>query len=308
MTNKQSSFYTTLRRVLAFLIKNAALFKELAIMEDLTTRLETYLGEIDILKEQQGTDITGLSKQKGVLRKTAIQKAIEVAKSMLVYANLTGDEVLSKAVSYTETYLKVISDNDLDTALSVIYTAAKNNQAALVTYGVTAEKVTSLKTAIDAFKASMGSPKDGTISKKQITEQLGNLFDNEAEILDNIDLLMDTFKFTNPALYAEYLSNRKIETRTGSLTLKAVITDSETGLTLPGVKVVFSLDDEVVLEKTTASAGGLNVKSLAEGIYSLTLSKSGYQTQTQLVNVSNDELNVVQAAMVKVILMEKLKS
>lgn len=42
--------------------------------------------------------------------------------------------------------------------------------------------------------------------------------------------------------------------------------------------------------------------------YTVTLSKIGYQTRSLTVNVTNDDLNVVQATMEKVITLERLKA
>lgn len=308
MTNQQSSFYTTLRRVLVFLKKSLPFFEELTVMPDMITELETNLNEIDTLKEQQGTDISGLGKQKKGLRKTAIQKALEISKAALVYANKSKDEVLANTVNYTETDLKLLSDNDLDTALSVIYTAAQNHQRGIAAYGVSVEKVTAFKTAIDAFKAAISLPKDGSITKSQTTGQIKILFGTLAILLDDIDLLMDTFKFTNPALYAEYQKNRKVESRSASLTANMRVTDNATGVGIPGVNVIFELDGEVKIEKSTAAAGRFNVKSLTEGIYTITCSKIGYQTQTLTMSITNDELNAIEVALEKAVILEKVKA
>ena len=307
MTSRQNSFYTMLRRLLAFLKRNTALFPRVSVMDNLITDLEAYLIQIDSLKEQQGTDISGVRKQKGTIRLTATQKALEVSKALLVYAKTSGNEVLAQKINYTERELIKYSDNNLDTAFGVILTSAQHFQTELMGYGVTPENVLGFKAAVDAFKAAMGSPKDGTIARKQITERLFSLFEQQAHVLEKIDLLMETLKFAHPALYGEYQDNRRVENRTGSLSLRMSITDATTAHGLWGVNVTFMLDGVIELEKTSAEAGGFSVKSLVEGIYVLTLSKIGYQTQTITVNVSNGDLNVIEVGMKKVIVVEKIK-
>lgn len=299
MTSKQSSIYSMLRRVLLFLKKYADLFTTLTVMADLTTELETNLTEIDSYREQQATDITGLRKQKEALRKTGYQKGVVISHAILVYARIIGNEVLANEMYYTESDLKNMSDNQLDTALGVIYKSTLANQAQLAPYGVTPAKVTDYKAAMDAFKVSIGTPKGGTIGKKQSTDQLAVLFDAEMEIIDKVDLMMDTFKFSNPAVYNEYQNNRKINYFSGSLMVNGFIKDAETGVGLPGVKMEFMLNLTLVLEKTTGEGGGMNIKSLDPGIYSVKLSKIGYVPQQIQLNVPGDNLVTVTVNMAK---------
>ena len=288
-----------LRRVLLFLKKSSDFFKELPVMADLTAEIETNLNEIDSYKEQQATDITGLRKQKESFRKIALQKAVEISHAIQVYARIVGNEVLSTEMYYTESDLNRMSDNELDTTLGVIYKSADTNKDKLTAYGITSAKITDYKAAVDAFKTAIGTPKGGTIGRKQSTDQLAVLFDAEMETIAKVDLMMDTFKFSNPALYNEYQNNRKVILFSGSLMVNASITDAETGAGLPGVKMEFMLDQTLVLEKTTGEAGGMNVKSLDPGIYTVKLSKIGYLTQQVPLNVPGDNLVTLNVSMAK---------
>jgi len=166
MTSKQSSIYSMLKRVTAFLKKETNALIAYVVLAQLLIELENNLNEIDTLKEQQASDITGLSKQKDALRKTATQKAIEMCKAILLMAQMTNNILLANDLNYTETDFRKASDNEADTHLSVIYSAAIRYQAELQQYGVTPEKLPELKTAIDAYKASIGTPKTGTIGRK----------------------------------------------------------------------------------------------------------------------------------------------
>lgn len=198
---------------------------------------------------------------------------------------------------YTETDLKKISDNELDTTLSLIYKSAQVNQEQLVPYGVTTGKIADYKVAIDAFKLAIGSPKGGTISRKQSTDQLAVLFDDSITLVEKVDLMLDTFKFSNPALYAEYQNNRRIIYHSGSITLKCEVTDAATGLPLEGALVTFKLNGNAALEKITSKVGGFTIKSMDEGTYAVTVTRLGYVPQNLNVNVLDVELNTVKVAM-----------
>jgi len=302
MTSKQNSIYSMIKRVLLFLKKSSDFFTALPVMAELIVEIETNLNEIDSYKEQQATDITGLRKQKDSYRKTALQKAVEISHTIQVYAKKTGNEVLANEIYYTESTLKNMSDNDLDTTLGVIYKSADANKDNLAAYGITPVKITDYKAAADAFKVAIGTPKGGTLGRKQSTDQLTVLFDAEMLTIDDVDSMMDGFKFSNPSLYNEYQNNRKINYISGSLMVNASITDAETGTGLPGVKMEFMLDQTLVLEKTTGVAGGMNVKSLAPGIYIVKLSKIGYVTQQVQLNVAGDKLVTLNVSMAKELL------
>lgn len=302
MTSKQNSIYSMIKRVLLFLKKSSDFFAALPVMAELIVEIETNLNEIDSYKEQQATDITGLRKQKDNYRKTALQKAVEISHTIQVYAKKTGNEVLANEIYYTESTLKNMSDNDLDTTLAVIYKSTDANKDKLASYGITPMKITDFKAAADAFKVAIGTPKGGTLGRKQSTDQLTVLFDAEMSTIDDVDSMMDGFKFSNPALYNEYQNNRKINYISGSLMVNASITDAETGTGLPGVKMEFMLDQTLVLEKTTGVAGGMNVKSLAPGIYIVKLSKIGYVTQQVQLNVAGDKLVTLNVSMAKELL------
>ena len=288
-----------LKRVILFLKKYADLFRELPVMDELTTELETNLNEIDNLRQLQATDITGLRKQKESFRKSALQKAVVCCHAILVYAKRVGNEVLASEMYYTETDMNKMSDNTLDTVLGVIYKSVLAYQTQLVPYGISPVKVTEFKAAIDVFKTAIGTPKGGAISRKQSTEQLLVLFDDELVIADKVDLMIDTIKFSHPAIYAEYHNNRKVLYYSGSLTLKCEVTDAATGLALEGVLVSFALDGNIVLEKLTSKAGGFTVKTMDEGTYSVTVKRLGYLTQILTVNVLDVELNAIKVALVK---------
>jgi len=299
MTSKQSSIYSMLRRVLLFLKKISELFADLPVIVELTTELETKLVEIDSFRQQQATDITGLKKQKDGLRKTALQKGVEICHAILVYAHKAGNNVLANEMYYTETELNKMSDNDLETALGVIYKSVLANKDNLISYGINTVKITNFKTSLDAYKEAIGTPKGGTIGRKQSTDQLALLFDEEMETIGDIDLMMDMFKFSNPALYSEYQQNRKINYFSGSLMVNGYITDAETGVGLPGVKMEFMLGQTLVFDKTTGVGGRMNIKSLDPGIYSVKLSKIGSVSQKIQLNVPGDNLVSVNVSMTK---------
>jgi len=289
MTVKQNNILVMLYRLLVFLKANLSYFSGFAAMNELITKLEDLIIKIENLGEKQSTDITGLQKRKKSLRSVAGKKALEVSKGLLIYAEESNDEVLAEAVKFTLTDMSKLSDAKLSTTLTIINTAAQNVKTKLENNGISSNKVDDMKFAIDAYKTSINTPKDANIAHKQITGKMALLFVEVFKIVRKIDLMMATFKFTNSELYSEYQSVRKVFSRSGSLVAKVKVSDSTTGMGVRGVRVLFTIDKEVKVDKLTAAGGSLSIKSLTAGKYNVNLSKIGYITQNLMVNVLQKE-------------------
>jgi hypothetical protein len=299
MNGKQSSMYSMQRRTSDLLKKNESLTSRLPTFTVLRSSFDANIKQIGTLGQQQEADISGLRKQKEDLRMALTQKDLDISRRVVAFAKITKDPVLAKKAYYTETNLMKSSDNEFISACLVIYAAAENNLAVLSDYGVTEEILSSLKATIDEFKSVVDTPKEGYTEKKQATDQLAKLFADQATLLDNMDVLIEMLKDTQPAFYAEYQDTRKVTYHTGSITVKGMATEAATGEPLSGVTMSFALDGEVKMEKVTAAAGGFTIKSMEEGTYTVTASRLGYVTQTLTVNVLDDEMNTVEVAMVK---------
>lgn len=299
MNSKQSSRYSMIRRVLLFLKKSSIHFTALPVMNDLATTIENNLNEIDAIREKQAIDITGLRMQKDNLRKIVQQKAVEISHVIHAYAKVTKNEVLAHESYYSFTDFIRMRENDLDTILGLIYKSVEANKENLTGYGITAAKIADFKNAIEDFKEAIGSPKGANIDRKQFTSQLATFFEVEMETIKKVDLMMDTFKHSDPLLYNEYRSNRKVTHFSGSLKVNANVTDAETGKGISGVKVVFMIEETVVLEKMTSAAGGLNVKSLARGSYTVSFSKIGYHSSQVPMILAGDSLVTLNVSLTK---------
>jgi len=299
MNAKQQSAYSMHLRVLAFSKKNNQQLSGFIVLDNLISRLENSLTKMGALREQQDTNISGLSDKKESLRATACKQAMEVSRGILLYAGITGNEILANEVSYTETELKRCKDIKLSTTLAIINTAAQQNQPGLVNYGLSAEKIAGFKSAIDAYNISIGTPKDANIARKQVTGNLEQCFYENARIIRKIDLLMGTLRYTEPELYAEYKDNRRTVRRSRFLRAKVKVTDSCTAGELGGVRIQFMLDKVVKLDKKSAAGGGLIIKSLDEGVYSVCFSKIGYIARQLTVNITKSEFARVNIALEK---------
>jgi len=67
-----------------------------------------------------------------------------------------------------------------------------------------------------------------------------------------------------------------------------------------GAKKVVNDNGEPVVVKKTAEKGGFNIKSLAAGVYQVTLKKMGYTDQVITVSVNDGEMSLVEAKIEKI--------
>jgi len=126
--------------------------------------------------------------------------------------------------------------------------------------------------------------------------------------LGNIDAIVEIVKLAQPNFYSGYKSVRKlIETGIGSLAVKGLVTDAVSGVPLKNVSLSFVLDGNgtklkastsaSALVKKSAAKGGFNIKTLAAGMYNVTIRKNGYADQAATIAVSDGESSVLNVKM-----------
>jgi hypothetical protein len=218
--------------------------------------------------------------------------------------------ILAKEVHYSESDLKKATGSNLRDNALIIHDKANENIAALTEYGVTARSLSSLKSAIDQFNAAVSSTRIGKTETKQVTGQLAKLFKDNDALLAKFDLLVEIVRLSHPEFYSAYKDSRKVIPRgSGSLALKALVTDAATGEGIKGVKVTFALQNGLSkaatatakkpFVKTTADNGIFKIKNLADGTYTATLIKTGYREEVVTVNVASGEMTVMDVKMEK---------
>ena len=86
-----------------------------------------------------------------------------------------------------------------------------NNLASLASYGVTAAKLTALKTKIEAYAASIAKPREAVASGSTATKQLDAEFHAaDAALNDELDALVPQFKSANATFVNDYRNARII--------------------------------------------------------------------------------------------------
>jgi hypothetical protein len=304
MNNKQESKYSMELALYDFLNQNANITATIPNFEILFPEFKANINQIQIIREQQEADRTGIAVKKEHLRNDLIDLAIDVSRKTEAYSKMTNNSILEKEVHYSESDLKRYADTILEDCALLIHNKANSNLADLKTYGVTENLLAELKSAIELFHDAIPKPRLGITKKKQATDQLELLFKANDAILEKFDILIEIVRKSEPVFYAAYRDNRKIiETGTVSLAVKGMVTDKESGKPVKGAMITFSLKGESeqssnvkpYLVKKTAGKGRFKIRNLHSGIYNVTIKKNGFADEITTIAVSDretSELNI----------------
>jgi hypothetical protein len=293
-----------------FLDQNATITSSLPNFGTLFSSFSENMIKIQVIRELQEADKSGITQIKEQLKSDLIGKALDISRKIQAYAKMTDKTVLGSEVTYKESDLKKVGGNLLIDRALLLYDKALANLPELGAYGITSDSLATYKTTIDQFSAALPKPRLGITEKKQATRQLALLFEANDLVLDKFDALVEIVRLNQPLFYAAYWNNRKVIAKgNGSLALTATITDANTREGIRGVTVSFtpqngslkltSAKTELTLVKTTREKGIFKVKSLKPGTYNAIMTKPGYKEKVMEVSVAHGEMTNLVAELEK---------
>lgn len=300
MNAKQESKLKMYLAVRIFLLSNPTITAKIPNYEMFSTALDAAILQIQTNGEQQQFSISGVTDNKKRLRENLISLTADASRKVQAYAIYTGNTVLQAETKYKESYLRDVSEVKLLSIANGLHSKIEDNLPALEPYGLTAATQTAYQTAITAFANAIPEQSQSEQEKKESKLLQDQGFDAADVAVANIDAGVEIVRLSEPNFYTGYRNARKIhDMGKGSLQVQGKVAEAATGKPIPYATVTFRLQGhtEVVLEKETADKGGFNVKTLAEGIYELTIVKVGFQTQTVSIIVRWDQLCVVEVKM-----------
>ena len=285
----------------SFLNANAAITGTIPGYSTYLPIIVTTNNQIQTAKVQQENDESGNITAKNQIRATLITQTMDVIRKTVAYATVVNNSVLFEQVKYTESAVNKSSDSNLTSISQVVHDAANANAAALVAYGVTAANITTLQATIISFIAAIPKGRVGTTDGEEATQLLATLFKTLTDTWTKIDTLVEVVKVTQPNFYSEYQNVRKvISTGTGSFALQASAKELNNGEPISKATFTFAPSNGLLksaatngkdnIVKKTAAKGKFNIKSMAEGTYTVTITKPGYKDQFVTVNVVSGEL------------------
>jgi hypothetical protein len=291
--------YLTVR---IFLLANPEITDTLPNFPEFLAALDAAILQIHTSTEENHFDTTGVKDNKEQYKDTLVNLTLEESGKLRAFANNTHDTVLLAETRFTKTDLTHIPGLELVDISRGLQNRINAHIDVLAPYRLTVASQVIYKTAIDTFETLITSTRQTQMKSREYTLlELQGYTDADAAI-DNIDKVVEIVRFSEPVFYAGYKNARKIvELGTNSLQAKGYITDAATGKPIAGAIVSFRLQGhtEVAIEKETALKGGCNIKTLAEGVYDVTVTKVGFQPKTVTVVINWYELCRVEVALEK---------
>jgi len=302
MTNIQINKASMYRTSILFGDANATIVTPLPKFNENLVTLKSISQQLQTIGEQQKLDITWITKQKNLLHDQLVTLAADSARKLTAYAQLTNNAELKGEVNISETSLNRYADGELKDYAHIIYNHAQPIVDQLADYAITATTQTALLNAINSYNAILGDPRLKRITKSQATNQLTDLFTSGDVVLADMDVAAKIVQLSQPIFYKGYLAARKIIKAGGTkLSMKIIVVEAGSDESVKGVtvRVVSDSDPTIIIDKTTAAKGGINVKSMSAGNYHITFSKAGYATHTVTASVNDGETTVVNTKLVK---------
>jgi len=304
MTNEQESHLSMYWTVMDFSSANSAIIENLPnylanlmIVTNAATQIQT-------IGEQQKLNKTGITAEKNHLRANLITLAADNARKLTAYAKLTNNLSLMGEVNLSESEFIRCTDTALKDYTQIIYDRAQDLIMVLAGYSITEASQATFLQKINTYNAILAQPRMGITARTQATKQLATLFKTADAALADMDAVVEIVRLSQANFYNGYKTTRKIIVKgTGTLMVKGTVTDAKTSEPLKGVTIAFTPNPnkadsgvdisklDALLMKRTAEKGGFNVKSLPEGVYSVSIKKNGYKEQVVTLAVTNGEMS-----------------
>ncbi|MTK52945.1 carboxypeptidase-like regulatory domain-containing protein [Paludibacter sp.] len=301
MTNLQIQkmrMYQTLRVLFK---ANPGMLAKLPNVNEFLTELDAVILQIEANSKLQQQGTSDLTDYKTKLHDNLKQDVLDASRKVQPYAVYTKDSALQKATKYTESDLNRLLDVELIQVAKGLYDKVNAQLPNLAPYGLTDDTQATFLKDIMLYETAIPEIKKGKLDQKNVTTQLGENFDSANEIIDNLDLLVEIVRNSDPQFYADYQNLRKVEPSYSTVQLRAKVKDATTEMPIANVKLSFTYNGNSKPEfvKQTAAKGGIMVRSMAEGIYTIAINKIGYQPQTITATVASDALCSLDIKLVK---------
>lgn len=301
MTNKQESRLSMYLSLIEFLDQYTTITGALPNYATNLTLFVNTIPEIQRVAAQQKISTKGVTHLKNIYKKALIATTGDYARKLGAFAKFTNNVVLAQEINFSENKIRKIADTAVKNYAQIVYDRAQTNVDVLMAYGISANTQTALLKTINDYNASLGKPGASRTESGNTTRQLDNLFKTADAALENIDASMGIVQLSQRDFHVSYKNARKvIGTNTNSVALKGQVTDAVSNKPIKNVSLLFSTESNnglvngtkattKSLVKKTAQKGGFRIKSLPEGMYTVTVKKVGYIDHVATVAVANGE-------------------
>lgn len=281
--------------------ENPDILAKLPNGNELLTALDNAIADIQANNLRQQESDRELREQLEVLRENLKQDILSTSRKMQAYADFKKSNALLKDVKFTKTDLANLKDIELVQIAKRLHEKVNQYLTELGSYGLNADTQKTLLDTATLYETS--SPQLDVKEREQtnLTTTIMENFKTADGIVASIDKQVEIILDTEPVFYKDYKTTRKVDVPTDVVQLITKVTDTETGAGIPNATVTLTLNGSTAapIVKQTAGKGGFQLKTIDPGIYTVTVTKIGYQPQTLTITVPGDEPYNLDVKMVK---------
>jgi hypothetical protein len=188
------------------------------------------LSSIEGLMQTQSKKTTGAAIEKDEAQDAAIEAAMSIIGPTRSYALAVSDNSLDEILSYSASGLKGTRDEVLLSILKMIRDVVQSQLPNLEDYGVMAENVNALTSAIAYYSPLVSAPRAAISVKSAVTEALEIAVAELEMILKRLDGLAEGKRNTRPDFFNSYTSARVVVDAGGSYRKQDVSPNSDNGM------------------------------------------------------------------------------
>lgn len=289
MNAKQESKLNMYRATQKHCTDNAAIVATVPAFETALNAFNVKVSAIIAATQQEDLVTKGITVDKSESKKTLCRLTTDIAALIFAYASSTSNNKLKQEVNFSFSDLLKTKDDVMAPRCQNIKDLCTENLSALKPYGITAAGLDALQTEIDNYQAKVPTPRNSTAQKKTIRENIKNLF-KEADIVlkEQMDKTVVGFKAANPDFVSTYKANRIIvDPGKSTTTIKGTIQSAIDKSPVTGATIVVK---ETGNKATGTSAGTYEIKPIAAGTYTITITAPKFKEKTEIeVNVKQGQ-------------------
>ena len=285
--------------------KDPAFCESFSLFEKQLPRIKQY-------RDFQANTTGSATAVKKEVRDEVVSSGAFIANRLQRYAYKIQDTELAKSIDYTEWDLRRATTNNLLAISNLLITKASNNIEWLKPYSLDQNMLDNFITLVNRFSDMAVHPQTTESQSKNATIILERLFKETDSILaKGLDLDIEVYKKSHPDFYNEYQAARKVNKAASTITaIRAKVSDKDTQKPIKSVSLTFvkrvngnemlatATSGNKMTRKTT-DKGNLRIANMVEGIYELTVIKTGYKIQTLIITVLSRETLVLEITLEK---------
>jgi len=197
-------------------IYHSTLYAEYGELVNAHQRLKDGMEVIDINRQMQEADNSGLTKVKIEFRKDLIKRILRFSGALRAYATGVKNIDLKTKANYSFSDLRNSSDSVLFDIVALLFELADPIRSELVKFSVGDDEFTNMASLLSVFKQAIPQKRVASTVSKVSTSNISDVYKSLSKLLkDEIDELMLPFQFTQPDFYNAYKNARIIVNYSG---------------------------------------------------------------------------------------------